>query len=177
MFPMGARLPHRAGAAVAVLERGDTEAPWWVTDHVDEAARGSLTHEAREVMRVLGLAPVVLGRGNVIVAFSGCGLLVSLLTRVAVRIAGTARASGALAVPRLPDGLRAPIEAMPSVRPDRESILDFHRVAWAVLSELLAQDPQGGLAPELSRLHRALIDLYLREFGVSLDPLPDSVFG
>ncbi len=176
IFPSGATLPHRGDAAIAVYDRGASPPRWAASQPVAAASR-EVSDEVREVIRVLGLAPVVLGRGNVLVAFSGCGLLVSLLTRVAVRIAGTERASGALALPQLPDGLRAPIVGMPPVRPDRAGLLDFHCAAWGVLGELLGQAPAGGLGPELSRAQRALIDLYERELGVSLIPLPDSVFG
>jgi hypothetical protein len=80
-----------------------------------------------EFLRVLGLLPVVLGRGELVTAVSGAGLLRQLLTTLLrYRVEGD-RLSGALHLSRvLPAAELAALEALPPVYAERGGVVRLH---------------------------------------------------
>jgi len=79
----------------------------------------------REFLRVLGLHPVVLGRGEVVTARSGVGLLQEILVSLLRHEAEAGARSGALHLSRvLPAGTMADLRRLPPVSADRRSCID-----------------------------------------------------
>ena len=82
----------------------------------------------KEFFRVLGLTPVVLGRGGVIDAASGSGLLRQLLIDLMLQDVAVPDRGGALHTSSLlPPQRRAQVEALPAIEATRESALAVHR--------------------------------------------------
>ncbi|BDZ58867.1 nucleotidyltransferase domain-containing protein [Barrientosiimonas endolithica] len=111
------------------------------------AARGIV----EEFIRVQGLLPVVLGRGELVTAASGAGLTRQHLTSLLRLRAEGSRPSGALHLSRvLPAELIAELAALPPVSADRDSVVALHRRTWElfmpVARELLGQDFPDALA-------------------------------
>ncbi len=86
-----------------------------------------VTELTEEFLRVLGLLPVVLGRGELVTAVSGAGILRQLLiTLLRYRTEGD-RLSGALHLRRvLPRGEHAALEALPPVYAERGAVVRLH---------------------------------------------------
>jgi len=92
----------------------------------------------REFLRILGLLPVVLGRGEYVVGVSGAGLLRNLLVQLMVLDQPARR--GALRLSGLiPDERLAALAALPPVEATRDSVLAAH-LACARLYLPLARD-------------------------------------
>jgi predicted nucleotidyltransferase len=81
-----------------------------------------------EFLRVLGLLPVALGRGEFQLAVAGCGLLRSHLVSLFLETAGVEDRGGALKLnPLLSAEQRALLEGLPPVAATRESVIDANR--------------------------------------------------
>lgn len=93
-----------------------------------------------EFMRVLGLLPVVIGRGEHVVGASGAGLLRTLVIQLMVEDVAVEDRGGALRLRGLlPDDRLAAIEALPAIEATRESVIAVH-LACAQLFLPLARD-------------------------------------
>ena len=80
-----------------------------------------------EFLRVLGLLPIVLGRGELVTAVSGAGILRQLLITLLRYRAEGDRLSGALHLRRvLPPGEHAALEALPPVYAERGAVVRLH---------------------------------------------------
>jgi hypothetical protein len=113
-----------------------------------------------EFLRVLGLLPVVVGRGELVTAVSGAELLRQLLTTLLrYRVEGP-RLSGALHLSRvLPADEMAALSAMPPVYADRAAVIRAH-LSCAAMFLPVARDLLGPDHPH--ELEKACWD-YLRE--------------
>jgi predicted nucleotidyltransferase len=81
-----------------------------------------------EFLRVLGLLPVAIGRGEILLAVTGCGLLRTHLVALFLETVAVVDRGGALKLnPLLSDGQRAALEGLPPVTATRESVVAFHR--------------------------------------------------
>lgn len=91
------------------------------------ADRSVVAELTEEFLRVLGLLPVVLGRGELVTAASGAGLLRQLLITLLRYRAEGDRLSGALHLRRvLPAGELAALEALPPLRAERAAVVKLH---------------------------------------------------
>jgi hypothetical protein len=121
-------------------------------DHVTLTSLAGLAPESgtvlamtEEFLRVLGLLPVVVGRGELVTATSGALMLRQMLTTLLrYRVEGP-RMSGALHLSRvLPADEMAALAALPPVYADREAVVRAHVSAAAmflpVARDLLGRD-------------------------------------
>ena len=100
-----------------------------------------------EFLRVLGLLPVVLGRGELVTAVSGAGLLRQMVTTLLRYRAEGDRLSGALHLSRvLPANEMAALAAMPPVYVDRASVVRAH-LSCAAMFLPVARDLLGDAHP------------------------------
>ena len=124
----------------------------------------------KEFMRILGLLPVVLGRGEYVVGASGASLIRTLLIQLMIEDVAVADRGGALHLRGLlPDDRLDALAALPPIQATRESVLAAH-LACARLFLPLARElcMQTGIAwPE--QLHRALSDHLLRHLSLDID--------
>lgn len=91
----------------------------------------------KEYVRVLGLTPVVLGRGGVIDAASGSGLLRQLLINLMLEDVAVPDRGGVLHTSSLlPPDRRAQLEGLPAIASTRESAITFQRACTAVFLPL-----------------------------------------
>lgn len=98
---------------------------------------GAVERLIKEFFRVLGLTPVVLGRGGVIDAASGSGLLRQLLIDLMLQDVAVPDRGGALHTSSLlPPERRAQVEALPAIEATRESALAVHRACTALFLPL-----------------------------------------
>jgi hypothetical protein len=80
-----------------------------------------------EVFRVLGLLPIVVGRGEWIVGWGGVALLRLLLIQLLLAENGAAPTTGAKRVnPKLTEEQRAVVEALPPLAATRDSVIAGH---------------------------------------------------
>jgi predicted nucleotidyltransferase len=109
-----------------------------------------------EFLRVLGLLPVVLGRGELVTAVSGAALLRQLVTTLLRYRAEGDRLSGALHLNRVlrPEELAA-LEAMPPVYAERAAVVRLH-LACAGMFLPVAREMLGDAYP--LRLEQACWD-------------------
>ncbi len=88
----------------------------------------------QEFLRILGLLPVVIGRGEHVVAARGAGMLRDLLIDLMLEEAALPEAQGALHLSRvLPPGDLADLAALPPARPDRADLEAQRATAEAFL--------------------------------------------
>jgi predicted nucleotidyltransferase len=91
----------------------------------------------KEFFRVLGLTPVVLGRGGVIDAASGSGLLRQLLIDLMLQDVAVPDRGGALHTSvLLPPDRRKQIEGLPAIESTRESAIAVQRACIALFLPL-----------------------------------------
>jgi len=101
-----------------------------------------------EFLRVLGLLPVVVGRGELVTATSGALMLSQLLTTLLRHRAEGPRMSGALHLARvLPDHEMATLKALPPVYAEEGAVLRAH-LAVAALFLPVARDLLGDDYPD-----------------------------
>ncbi len=117
-----------------------------------------------EFLRVLGLLPVVVGRGELVTAVSGAGMLRQLLTTLLrYRVEGP-RLSGALHLSRvLPADEMAALAALPPVHADRGAVIRAH-LSCAAMFLPVARDLLGPDHPDA--LERACWEHLGRHLGV-----------
>jgi predicted nucleotidyltransferase len=93
----------------------------------DDAPPADVAGLVEEFFRVLGLLPVVVGRGEWIVGWSGVALLRLLLLQLLLAENGTAPTTGAKRVnPKLTHDQRAIVEGLPPLVATCESIIEGH---------------------------------------------------
>jgi predicted nucleotidyltransferase len=81
-----------------------------------------------EFLRVLGLLAVVLGRGEVLVAVTGCGHLRNHLISLFLETAAVEDRGGVLKLaPLLSEQQRTALEALPPLVATRDSVIEVHR--------------------------------------------------
>ncbi|MEM7645112.1 MAG: nucleotidyltransferase domain-containing protein [Pseudomonadota bacterium] len=97
----------------------------------------SVERLTREFIRVLGLMPVALGRGEWVLLVRGTGLLRDMLVDLMIETSPEPDRGGALHPSRLltPDQI-ATLEALPYPRPDRAAVIDAHLKIAAVFLPL-----------------------------------------
>jgi len=138
---------HLAGLAASevrelVNKDGLTPGPEAEPQSADPAAVLALTEE---FIRVLGLLPVVIGRGELVAAASGAGLLRTMTTSLLrMRVEGQAP-SGALHLSRvLPVDEMEQLRSLPPLHADRESAIALHlacaRIFLPVARSMLGAD-------------------------------------
>lgn len=141
--------PWRTAESVRpLLQRGPASPAWApaaaaASNENDRATGEAIIGPVREIVRVLGLLPVVLGRGHLVTGFAGCGLLATHLLTLAGRLAelagAEAKPAGAMAAEgRRPAAYRDILGELPAAALRAESIREFHVSAWRALGELLA---------------------------------------
>jgi hypothetical protein len=119
---------------------------------------------AEEFLRILGLLPVVVGRGELVTAVSGAGLLRQLLTTLLRYRAEGPRLSGALHLSRvLPSDEMAALAAMPPVYADRAAVIRAH-LSYAAMFLPIARDLLGPDHPQ--DLEKACWDYLQTQLGV-----------
>lgn len=122
-----------------------------------------------EFLRVLGLLPVVVGRGELVTAVSGAGILRQLLTTLLRYRAEGARLSGALHLSRvLPAEELAALAALPPVHAERTAVIRLH-LACASMFLPVARELLGAAYPH--RLELACHEHLRRHLGDDLDSL------
>lgn len=125
LFRADATLWRTADSVRPLLDRGPATPAWAPAAAAPASAETArATGEAilgpvREIVRVLGLLPVVLGRGHLVTGFAGCGLLATHLLTLAGRLAELAGAeampAGAMAAEgRLPAAYRDILGELPA---------------------------------------------------------------
>jgi len=88
---------------------------------------GRVLSLVNEFFRILGLLPVVLGRGELFVAASEAGLMRNLVMQLMLEDNATADHGGALHLStRLPEESMQQLNALPPIAADRESALAAH---------------------------------------------------
>jgi len=129
--------------------------------------RARVEHLIREFLRVLGLLPVVLGRGEYAVGASGAGLLRTLILQLMLEDAedrgGALRLRGVL-----PDDRLAAFAALPPIEATRTSVLSVHlacsRLFFPLARELAGRT--GASWPD--DMEKALRDHLRRELGIEI---------
>jgi len=125
-----------------------------------------------EFLRVLGLLPVVLGRGELATGVTGGGLLRQMLTTLLRYRAEGDRLSGALHLSRvLPPEEIAGLAALPVPVPERSSVIEAH-LACARLFLPVARKMLGASFP--AELERACLEHLHTHLGVTLNLTPTS---
>ncbi|MEV6966177.1 nucleotidyltransferase domain-containing protein [Hamadaea sp. NPDC051192] len=130
-------------------------------------------HLIREFLRVLGLLPVVLGRGEYAVGASGSGLLRTLILQVMLEDAvlqGAERAGALRLKGILPADRLAAYNALPSIEATRTSVVSAHlacsRLFLPVARELAERT--GATWPDA--MEQALRKHLRRELGIEIGP-------
>lgn len=126
-----------------------------------------------EFIRVLGLLPVVLHRGDLVGAVSGSGLLREhLVTLLQYERDGQTRI-GALNQTRLlsPPATSA-LLGLPALHAEQASIIGFNRSCWAIFSEFGPKICRQYATPWPGALVRAVRARLARDLGVDLAPDP-----
>jgi hypothetical protein len=113
-----------ADSAMELVNRDGVEPASLAGQAADSATVLAITEE---FLRVLGLLPVVVGRGELVTAVNGALMLRQMLTTLLrYRVEGP-RMTGALHLSRvLPDGEMAALAALPPVYADREAVIRAH---------------------------------------------------
>jgi predicted nucleotidyltransferase len=123
-----------------------------------------------EFLRVLGLLAVVIGRGELLVAVTGCGHLRSHLVSLFLETASVEDRGGVLKLnPLLSDQQRAVLEGLPPVVATRESVIAVHR-AMAEAFLPLARALHGKLGLDWpAAFERATLTYLERQLGLRID--------
>ncbi len=125
---------------------------------------GTVRELTEEFLRVLGLLPVVVGRGELVTAATGAGLLRQLLTTLLRYRAEGPRLSGALHLSRvLPADELAALAALPPVYAERGAVVRAH-LSCAAMFLPVARELLGGEHP--AALEQACWDYLRAELGV-----------
>lgn len=140
--------------------------PEWSSE--DSLVLGNPRAIVEEMIRMMGLLPVLLGRDDPVTAMAGCGGLLAKLIELNRLLLGKV-GGGAMATRRdLPVRSYARLQQLPAVEPTARSVLDFHVALWTQLVQLVEEHGQGMLDAHLTRLADALAEVYRRDFGVVL---------
>lgn len=100
----------------------------------DPARVASLT---QEFLRVLGLLPVVVGRGELVVGLSGAALCLGMLVDLMLEDVAVEDRGGALALNRLlPPDRRQTLLGLPPFQATRQSVIDAHLACAAAFMPL-----------------------------------------
>lgn len=107
---------------------------------------------SEEFLRVLGLLPVVIGRGEYEVGAMGCGLLRTMLTQLMLEDVAVEDRGGALRLHGLlPDDRLAALRTLPPVEASRDSVIAAHlacaRLFLPLAKELCARTGAAWPAP------------------------------
>lgn len=120
---------------------------------------------AEEFLRILGLTPVVLARGELVTAVDGTGLLRGKIAELMVEEAAPRHRGGALHLSRLiPSADYAALRALPYPGPEREAVIAAQRAhaalflprAWALADRIGADWPEALEEATRARLQREL---------------------
>ena len=140
-----AQLGDLDGDAVIELLNRDGVRPSSLADLPPES--GTVRAMTEEFLRVLGLLPVVVGRGELVTAASGASMLRQMLTTLLRYRAEGPRMSGALHLSRvLPADELAALAALPPVYAERRAVVRAH-VAAAGMFLPVARDLLGSDHP------------------------------
>ncbi|MGR3542217.1 MAG: nucleotidyltransferase domain-containing protein [Hasllibacter sp.] len=155
------RALHDPSALAGRLKPGPAAAP--------DPARAA--HLIEEYLRVLGLMPVVMGRGELLTAVDGAHLMKAHLRDLMLEESPVADRGGALHLSKLlpPEDVAA-LAALPFPGPDRAALLASAQAHWAAFApraRALA-DRLGLDWPDA--LERAARDVLARELGLTLAP-------
>lgn len=165
----GHRLPGLPEHTVNLFDRsgGDHE---WLARTPQHPSAGD---QATELVRILGLAPVVLGRDHLTTAVGGCGLLVTGLSALAATVTATQLGRGAMAAESVLDpAARRLLSELPPISQHHDVLVEFHRRAAETLLEVLALATEPVLPAAFVPLWAALEQRYRSAFGVELSELP-----
>lgn len=123
-----------------------------------------------EFIRVLGLLPVVVHRNDLVGAVSGSGLLREhLITLLQYEVTGRIRAGALNQANSLLPAARSAILALPALRAEEASILDFNRSCWEIFRQFGPRISQRyGIAWPIN-LVTAVRSRLARDLGVQLD--------
>ena len=120
----GAAAERTRPPVVPVFDRREPAPPLRIEEDAAFDPSPALAGWIEEFWRVLGLAPAVLGRGELAVAVDGAMLLRGLLVQLLCAEAGRAQQAGVKRLnERLPPDGRALLEGLPPLAADRASIL------------------------------------------------------
>lgn len=121
-----------------LFNRGTPEkpAPAAPPPHKPQAAR--IEQIVREFIRILGLAPVGMGRGEYLAALDGAGMLRRMVIDLMREKNGTAAVPGsAIHVNvHLTEDQRRALEALPPLSANRDSMLAMNRAMWRIFRPL-----------------------------------------
>ncbi|MEI9886362.1 MAG: nucleotidyltransferase domain-containing protein [Rhizomicrobium sp.] len=126
------------GEVRPLFNRGTPEkpAPAAPPPHIPQAAR--IEHLVREFLRILGLAPGAMGRGEYLASLEGVGMLRRMVIDLMREKNGTASVPGsAIHVNvHLTGEQRRALEALPPLGANRESLLAMNRALWRIFRPL-----------------------------------------
>lgn len=130
-----------------------------------------------EVVRLVGLLPTVLGRGDLVAGTSGCHLLWGQLVDLCLMSMEGVEKSGALSQNKfLQKEHRSLLESLPAVQPTHDSIVTFHEAAWRALVTILSGAEYRGVELPSPQVLRALTSWAGERVGMELDD-PQPQFG
>lgn len=116
-----------ADRLVTLFDRDGLTGTLPATGEPVRADPAAVTRLGREFLRVLGLLPVVLGRGEYVAGALGAGLLQQLLVRLMLEDVEVPDRGGALHLaPLLPPDRYAALAALPPLAATRPAVLGFH---------------------------------------------------
>ena len=119
-----------------------------------------------EFLRVLGLLPVVIGRGEWIVASDGAWLLRALLVQLLLIENGETSVTGVKRLnDKLTDDQRALVEGLPPIAATREAAIAAHRAA----AEIFLPHAQALVAEWPTEFEEATRSYLLGQLGLVLD--------
>ncbi len=126
------------GEIKPLFNRGTPEKPVPAAPppYVPKAAR--IEQIVREFLRVLGLAPVAMGRGEYLASLDGVGLLRRMIIDLMQEKngIGPVRGSALHVNAHLTPEQRHALEALPPLSADRESLLAMNRALWRIFRPL-----------------------------------------
>lgn len=134
-------VPQRSRGGLRLLfDRANLQHRLAETGEPKGASPSRIRDLSEEFLRVLGLLPIVVGRGEYEVGAMGCGLMRVMLTQLMLEDIVVEDRGGALRLHGLlPDGRLNALRALPPVEASYESIIEFH-VACARLFLPLAKE-------------------------------------
>ncbi len=142
------------------------EEPVWASE--DSLVLGNPAAAFEEAGRMMGLLPVLLGRGDPVTAMAGCGLLLTRLIELNRLLLGR-QCGGAMAVRRdLPSHAYARLRDLPELSPTHESVLAFHVALWEQFVQLVQTHGELLIDDRTQQLCLALREVYRRDLGVEL---------
>ena len=130
-------------------------------------------HLIREFLRVLGLLPVVLGRGEYAVGASGAGLLRTLILQLMLEdaVLGGAERGGALRLKGiLPDDRLAAYTALPAIEATRTSVVSTHLACSRLFFPIARPLAERVGIPWPDEMDKALRSHLRRELGIEIGP-------